>query len=160
MAEAQAQPSLPPLETKTAAKARAAAEAASRPAPPKKPGRGARRLVRGLLLVGFTLLSLALAAAYPALARGSELLYADFQNRWLLLLLLVPLFFYRSTWGPWGAVARRFGDRRRREGFIAFYGPLSLLVLLALWACGLVLGFALLQWSVGSALDLSTPAPL
>jgi Ca-activated chloride channel homolog len=64
------------------------------------PRGGLRRVLRGLLLLVFTLLSLALAASYPALSRGSELLYADFQNRWLLLLLLlVPPLFYRSTLG-------------------------------------------------------------
>jgi Ca-activated chloride channel homolog len=74
------------------------------PAPPQapapKPASKLRRVVRGLLLVAFTVLALLLAVAYPALARGSELLYADFQNRWfLLLLLLVPALFYRSTLG-------------------------------------------------------------
>jgi Ca-activated chloride channel homolog len=59
-----------------------------------------RQVLRGLSLVGFTLVALLLGLAYPALARGSELLYADFQNRWwLLLLLLVPALFYRSTLG-------------------------------------------------------------
>lgn len=59
-----------------------------------------RRVLRGLLLLGFTLLALLLGIAYPALARGSELLYADFQQRWyLLLLLLVPVLMYRSTLG-------------------------------------------------------------
>jgi Ca-activated chloride channel family protein len=59
-----------------------------------------RRVLRGLLLLGFTLLTLALALAYPGLSRGGELLYADFQHPWLLLLLLaVPLLFYRSTLG-------------------------------------------------------------
>jgi Ca-activated chloride channel family protein len=59
-----------------------------------------RRVVRGLLLLVFTLLALLLAIAYPALARGSELLYADFQQRWyLLLLLVVPALMYRSTLG-------------------------------------------------------------
>lgn len=59
-----------------------------------------RRALRGLSLFGFTLAALALGLAYPALARGQELLYADFQNRWCLLgLLLVPALFYRSTLG-------------------------------------------------------------
>ena len=99
MAEPQAQPPLTPLRTKSAEKARIAAEKALRPAPaPKRPISSLRRVLRGILLAAFTLLALLAAAAYPALARGSELLYADFQNRWLLLLLvLVPLFFYRST---------------------------------------------------------------
>jgi hypothetical protein len=99
MAEPQAEPPLTPLRTKSAEKARLAAEAGKRPvAAPAKPERNLRRVLRGLLLVLFTLLALGAAAAYPALARGSELVYADFQNRWLLLLLaLVPPFFYRST---------------------------------------------------------------
>jgi Ca-activated chloride channel family protein len=99
MAEPQARPPLTPLRTKSAEKARLAAEAEKRPAAePKKPERNLRRVLRGLLLVVFTLLTLAAAVAYPALARGSELFYADFQHRWLLLLLvLVPPFFYRST---------------------------------------------------------------
>jgi hypothetical protein len=44
-----------------------------------------RKALRGLSLFGFTLLAALLGIAYPALARGSELLYADFQNRWFLL---------------------------------------------------------------------------
>jgi Ca-activated chloride channel family protein len=57
-----------------------------------------RRALRAASLFGFTLLALAAGLAYPALARGQELLYADFQNRWCLLgLLLVPALFYRST---------------------------------------------------------------
>ncbi len=99
MAEPQARPPLTPLRTKSADKARAAAEAEKRLAPaPTKPASSLRRVLRGVLLVAFTLLALLAAAAYPAFVRGSELVYADFQNRWLLLLLLlVPLFFYRST---------------------------------------------------------------
>jgi Ca-activated chloride channel family protein len=59
-----------------------------------------RRWLRGLSIAGFTLLALLLGLAYPAVARGQELLFADFQNRWCLLgLLLVPLLFYRSTLG-------------------------------------------------------------
>ena len=68
--------------------------------PRQKQSANLRRALRGLLLVGFTLFTCLLAAAYGAISRGQELLYADFQNRWLLLLLLlVPLVFYRSTFG-------------------------------------------------------------
>jgi Ca-activated chloride channel homolog len=59
-----------------------------------------RKLLRAGALVGFSLTAALLGLAYPAISRGSELLYADFQNGWLLLLLLlVPAFFYRSTLG-------------------------------------------------------------
>src|SRR5207253_8686691 len=40
----------------------------------------------------------------------------------------------------------------RRESFLGFYGPLSLIALLVVWAAFLVAGFALLQWALGSHL--------
>src|SRR5882672_4436854 len=64
-------------------------------------------------------------------------------RRWRLSRL-----FYRLTWRPWAAVARRVASRARRESFLGFYGPLSLVFLLVLWAASLVLGFGLLQWSL------------
>src|SRR5437870_146964 len=59
--------------------------------------------------------------------------------------------FYRGTWLPWRATARRL-PAKRREAFLSVYGPLSLLALLSLWAGGIVLVFGMLQWSAGSAL--------
>ncbi|MBZ5627398.1 MAG: potassium channel family protein [Acidobacteriia bacterium] len=61
--------------------------------------------------------------------------------------------FYRYTWKPWAAVARHIGKVRRREALLALYGPMSLLLLIALWAVGLVFGFALLQWAAGSNIE-------
>jgi Ca-activated chloride channel family protein len=59
-----------------------------------------RRLLRWATLLGFIVVAGLLGIAYPALARGNELWFADFQNRWcLLLLLLVPVLLYRSTFG-------------------------------------------------------------
>jgi hypothetical protein len=59
-------------------------------------------------------------------------------------------FFYRLTWRPWSAIARRLPDTKRQEAYLSFYGPLSLLLLLITWAVGLVMSFALLQWAAGS----------
>jgi Ca-activated chloride channel homolog len=83
---------------------KAGAPSAEKPPTPAKPrserAARVRKILRGVALFGFTLLALVLGLAYPALSRGSELFYADFQNRWLLLLLLlVPLLFWRSTLG-------------------------------------------------------------
>ena len=70
--------------------------------------------------------------------------------------------FYRSTWRPWSAVVRWMPAGKRRETYLSFFGPLSLLLLLAVWATGLVVGFALLHWSAapggpaGSAADFRT----
>ncbi len=59
--------------------------------------------------------------------------------------------FYRSTWKPWKVIAGLLPAGKRREGYLGFFGPLSLLFLLTMWAGGLVLGFALLQWVDGDA---------
>jgi hypothetical protein len=61
--------------------------------------------------------------------------------------------FYRSTWAPFSALARRVRNPRRREGLLALYGPMSLILLLALWAVGMLFGFALLQWAAGSTVQ-------
>ncbi len=55
--------------------------------------------------------------------------------------------FYRSTWFLWSGVARRMQPGKRRESFLAIYGPLSMLLLLVVWAIGLVVGFGLLFWA-------------
>src|SRR5512146_1274940 len=53
--------------------------------------------------------------------------------------------FYRTTWRPWAAMARFISVPRRRESYLSYFGPLSLIVLLGLWAFALIVGFALLQ---------------
>jgi len=59
-----------------------------------------RRAYRGSLLVVYTLFALCLGLAYPAFARGDEILHAHWQNPWFVLaLLLVPAGFYRATLG-------------------------------------------------------------
>ncbi|HBB96615.1 MAG TPA: two pore domain potassium channel family protein [Blastocatellia bacterium] len=58
--------------------------------------------------------------------------------------------FYRFTWRPWRAIARAIRKKKRRETFLGIYGPLSLLVLLTVWAASVVFGFALLHWAIGS----------
>ncbi|HYL56024.1 MAG TPA: potassium channel family protein [Gemmatimonadales bacterium] len=66
--------------------------------------------------------------------------------------------FYRSTWKPWRGTARLLSGHRR-DAFLSFYGPLSLILLLALWAAGIVFAFGLLQWAAGSALTMTGGAP-
>jgi len=60
--------------------------------------------------------------------------------------------FYRSTWVCWRAAARLLPVGRRRNTFLSAFGPLSLLALIGLWALGLIAAFALLHWSVGTAI--------
>jgi hypothetical protein len=61
--------------------------------------------------------------------------------------------FYRATWLPWRAAARLLPHGRKREGFLSVFGPISLLVLLMLWAALIVLGYAMLQWGAGSGMQ-------
>src|SRR5881296_1129294 len=66
--------------------------------------------------------------------------------------------FYRATWRPWRAIAPLL-PRRPGDAFLGFYGPLSLPLLLALWAAGIVLAFGMLQWAAGSALTMVDVGP-
>lgn len=61
--------------------------------------------------------------------------------------------YFRATWRPFAQAARLFKSDSRRERFLAVYGPVSSLGLLLVWALGLLLGFALLQWAAGSRLE-------
>jgi len=60
--------------------------------------------------------------------------------------------FYVGTWAPMAALARRVPAGKKRDRYLAFYGPLSLILLLFVWAVGLLFAFGLVQWGVGSVL--------
>jgi hypothetical protein len=60
--------------------------------------------------------------------------------------------FYQYTWLSWSVAVRSIYSGKRQETYLSFYGPLSLLLLLILWATGLIIGFALLLWASGSAI--------
>ncbi|HXJ07709.1 MAG TPA: potassium channel family protein [Candidatus Acidoferrum sp.] len=63
--------------------------------------------------------------------------------------------FFRTSWRSWKFVMCLVPSRKKREALLGFYGPLSLLVLVAVWAVGLVLGFGLMQYGAGSAVTMS-----
>ena len=68
--------------------------------------------------------------------------------------------FYVGTWAPVAGLARRVPPGKKRDRYLAFYGPLSLILLLLVWVVGLLLAFALLHWGVGSRLQMpETAAP-
>jgi len=58
--------------------------------------------------------------------------------------------FYIATWKPWLFFAGRLHHPRKRETALSFYGPLSLIFLLVVWAGVMVLGFALIFYAMGS----------
>jgi hypothetical protein len=61
--------------------------------------------------------------------------------------------FYVSTWLLWSAPARKMRQGNRRELYLSYFGPLSLIILLILWAAVLVLAFGLLQWGLNSTIN-------
>jgi hypothetical protein len=94
-------------------------------------------LIFGLLAIGTVLLDAFETIILPRRASGK---------------VRLTRLFYVLTWGPWSAVVSRFQNRRMRETGFSFYGPLSLLFLMALWAVGLVFGFGLMFYGLGTPL--------
>ncbi|CAN5491233.1 hypothetical protein BH10ACI4_BH10ACI4_27450 [soil metagenome] len=64
--------------------------------------------------------------------------------------LRITRLFYTLTWNPWSAMAPHIRSNKLREQVYSVYGPLSLLLLLVLWAVLLILGFACFFFALGS----------
>jgi hypothetical protein len=94
-------------------------------------------LILGLLAIGTVLLDAFETIILPRRASGK---------------IRLTRLFYVLTWRPWAAVVSRYSNRRLRETGFSFYGPLSLLFLMGLWAVGLVLGFGFMFWGLGAPL--------
>jgi hypothetical protein len=52
--------------------------------------------------------------------------------------------FYNSIWMPFSYLVQRISNKRKGEKYLSLFGPLSLLMLLGIWAFGLIFGYALL----------------
>src|SRR5262249_58223347 len=63
-------------------------------------------------------------------------------------------FFYRNTGKGWLFIARRLKSNKLSETFLSYFGPLSILGLFTTWFIGLIVGFSLLHWATGTALNL------
>ena len=63
--------------------------------------------------------------------------------------------FFRFTWKAWLTVARMMKTNKLKDTFLGFFGPLSVIMLIILWATGLIIGFALVHWSFGTILKTS-----
>jgi Ion channel len=96
-------------------------------------------------VLGFMLLSIALWDAFEVV-----ILPRRVTHRFRL-----ARFFYRSTWSLWAAVAQWMRPDQRREMYLSIFGPLSLLMLLSVWATGMTVGFALMHWGLGVPLNIS-----
>src|SRR6266542_4226732 len=67
-------------------------------------------------------------------------------------------FFYRFTWRLRSSAAQWIRDHKRREAYLGTFGPLSLLLLLAVWATRMIAGFAMLQWGLQDRLNVGERA--
>lgn len=67
--------------------------------------------------------------------------------------------FYKFTWNRWRSITGLLSSRKRKETLLSFYGPLSLLVLVGVWAVGLVLAFGMMQYGAGSAVNMNGGQP-
>jgi hypothetical protein len=72
-------------------------------------------------------------------------------RRWRLVGIVL-----RVMWAPWQTIGERQRQRHRREEFLSYFGPLAVILLLAVWAAGLVIGFAVLLWAAGSPVVVGT----
>jgi len=64
-------------------------------------------------------------------------------------------FFYRNFWRIWKTLTSLVPAKKARESAFGIFGPISLLILVAVWAIGLVYGFALMQYGAGSAVSVA-----
>ena len=55
-----------------------------------------------------------------------------------------------AMWIRWRFIAGKLRQTNRRESFLSYFGPLSLLMLVVIWAVGLIFGFGLLFHGIGS----------
>ncbi len=67
-----------------------------------------------------------------------------------LQLTRVLILFFRRLYDD---VGRRLHDRTRRENYLSVLGPLFLFFRFSAWMAGLIFGYALLQWAVGSQVE-------
>ena len=64
--------------------------------------------------------------------------------------------FYRTSWKIGRSAARLLLPAGPwRTAFLSAFGPLSLFVLIVIWAAGLIVGFGLLHWSLGTPMSVA-----
>jgi hypothetical protein len=66
--------------------------------------------------------------------------------------------FYRWSWRLWAAAGRRIRDPQSRLSFVAVYGPISIVLLLVLWAGLMIVAFALIYHSLGPRFQAASGA--
>jgi hypothetical protein len=64
---------------------------------------------------------------------------------------------YQAVWRPWRWVAHRLRPIAA-DALLGYFGPLALLLELAVWVFGLMVGYACLQWAGGGGFSLDSSA--
>jgi hypothetical protein len=64
----------------------------------------------------------------------------------------ITILFYRNTWRPYAKLASLVKSQTRRETVLGYFGPLSMIALLGIWALSLIFAFALLEYGGGGHL--------
>jgi hypothetical protein len=64
---------------------------------------------------------------------------------------------YRAVWKPWRTIGTRLGPVAG-DTVLGFFGPFALVLELVVWAGGLMLGFACLEWAGGGGFDFAFSA--
>ena len=96
-------------------------------------------------VLGFVLLSVALWDAFEEIISPRRVTHRFRFSR----------AFYRSSWRLWSAVARSIADKDRHESYLSIFGPLSLVMLLGVWAIAMVAGFAMMHWGLETPLNVA-----
>ena len=90
------------------------------------------------LLAGLALMAVIVQDAFEVMLLPRRVI-----RRWRLVRA-----FFRTTWTAWASIGRALPAGPGRERFLSIYGPLSMALLFSLWAAGLILAFALVQWAL------------
>ena len=56
--------------------------------------------------------------------------------------------YFRASWAAWSSLSQRIHSSFRREHMLGLYGPLSMLLLFAIWAGALITAFGTLAWAL------------
>src|SRR5580700_10590285 len=93
----------------------------------------------------------------PAIIFGAFIIFIVLQDAFETVVLprrvtrqfKLTAWFLRRTWIPWRKIAAHIRIPSWQQNFLGYFGPLSLILLLAFWAVSLIFGFALLQYGIG-----------
>lgn len=67
--------------------------------------------------------------------------------------LRITRIYYRGAWTVWTVLGRLIASPKRRAFHLSMFGPLSLIVLFAFWAAGLIVAFGLVHLGLGTRLN-------